>query len=556
MGLDEKIKREYFAACKLNISYEEFCRLYSDNVGKIDCLKAFFLAKDIKKPGAAIVSRIGRTVNRKGIKDDAINAFKALAVMLYKIKNADCDDKSIEKILYRMHDARLMEKAKYSQEDLNGLYSSAAQHLSSVNYPSNGVRFHYPLFGGNLLPCGIQFFSKGKRYDYIGIGEPTVFGQDKFKQRVLDFNQRVDAMLYLDALKYLEMLRDCIDVDLQLMKGRVGCGFASELYKLKVRLKEEMKANVRENAMSVFSYLSARLNANDCVPLNEINCCISGPSGKSREASFLHFLDRAVTTWHFQAISTLHLGHQPVFGLGIFVEANGYHFSRQEPTKYLIFEGFPSNHEIYSSIIDIKETALSDFHLSTAKFGTAGPGLPDNSSLSKIVYCLGLLTAKYSNIPKLFINAQHKGVQKSVEYAVREAAKNANIPRDCWEFTNHAEFRMTSDPINGNFKTLEYGGKNFVYTHFLEKPRLPADLMAEVRRDPDWNGEGFFDTWYRWNEFIMETYDAWSPEEKARHPYAESVFKRGKDPQWNLGIGYCKGFEVDVKKECERLGIS
>ncbi len=286
--------------------------------------------------------------------------------------------------------------------------------------------------------------------------------------------------------------------------------------------------------------------------LNFVGCCIT--AGKSREAPILYWLDDAVHLWQTYIIAKNH-GPFP-FGLGIFVEAEGNHVSKPgKKEKYLILEGFPAQQLTYSTIGNV--SFQSNDMISACDWIT----------LPQAVYLLGLSAAKSRNIPRLFVNTEHSGRQRSVEDAVREAAISSQLPMDAWKVNRHNEFKLIKDPYtDGSFMQLtdanteriinDSTGKPAEYTHFLGKSQFSSNLISELRRDLSWNGEGFFDTWYGWNKFIMESYPAWSEEMKNKHPYAEAVFKHGKDPQWNLGIGYCKGFEVDVEKECKRLGIS
>jgi len=282
-----------------------------------------------------------------------------------------------------------------------------------------------------------------------------------------------------------------------------------------------------------------------------IDCCIAQPDGKSKEATVLYALDKSVDVWSF----TFGDGWPPynAFALAIFVKARGHHFSKKDNEDYLVLEGFPANHRYYSVVgtLDGKFRCLFTENYSFGHLGRLELTFPE------LVYVIGLKTAKQSGIPKLFVNADHSDKQKSVQDAVRTAAVECGLPRgEVWDRGSHGSFKLLKDASGSDFAKATLGGPDFSYTHFLKKRPLPSSLVRMIRKDSDWNGESVFDTWYGWNKFIMDTYDGWSPESKALHPYAESVAKRGKDPQWNLGIGYCKGFEVDVEKECKRLHIS
>ncbi len=287
--------------------------------------------------------------------------------------------------------------------------------------------------------------------------------------------------------------------------------------------------------------------------INNVDCCIVGPFGKSKEASILYLLDPDVHMIRFTP------GEYAV-GLAIFAKVEGYHASSpDESTTYLLLEGCPINQNYYSCVdkVNLKNPESGK--------GTSPLNIRNGLSMPQLVYVLGLKTAKDLKIPKLFINAEHTGRQKSVEDVVLEAAR-ANVKEAGRWSLKDGKFILRKDPLTGgNFAHIVAGNRCFEYTHFLQKKPLSPALVSELQNDPSWNGEGYFDTWYGWNKFIGKTYADWSPELKQAHPYAGSVWERAKsrldqglhpESYWNLGIGYCKGFEVDVEKECERLGIS
>ncbi len=555
MGLDDRAERKFFytlpgRSCTVDSSYDydEFCKLYSNSADRIDCRKAFFIGKDVNKSRGWGHWAVEEVNTQKEFKHDALDVFKAFAVMMHRIKLVRCDPDGVKAVFTKISEDCNLGSASYSPSDVESLYRATADYFSGRRLLSG--KFHYPLFGGELGE-GIRasFRAGGKSHDIsLTIGEPTVLQGDKFRRKVHDFNHRLDSKLYPDACDYLQKLIDVIDIDIKHEMSEPFQPLKPVLRSLICRLEEELEANQKEGVPFTYSNVNTYLNSGAHLPANKMDCCIAGPSGKSREASFLYFLDPSVHTWDFQGSQR---GWSHSQGLAIFVEATGRHCSKSEPEEYLVLEGFPANQEFYSGIE--KLNSRGSVYL-MSKEGCID--FPEELTLPKLVYLLGILTAGVLGKSKLFINTEHKGAQKSVEYAVREAARSSNLRGDCWDFSRHAEFRLTNDPVSGHFQTIQCGDAKFEYTHVLEKPQLSADIVAQIRKNPDWNGEGFFDTWYGWNRFIMDTYDSWSPEEKARHPYAESVAKRGKDPQWNSGIGYCKGFEVDVKKECERLGIS
>jgi hypothetical protein len=329
-----------------------------------------------------------------------------------------------------------------------------------------------------------------------------------------------------------------------------------ELRVLKSKLGDEEKQFVMisksadHHVNSKIDYLQACRNFPRIATDVGLDCCIAQPDGKSKEATVLYALDKSVDVWSF----TFGDGWPPynAFALAIFVKARGHHFSKTDPEDYLVLEGFPASHRYYPVVgtLDGRARYLFTESYSFGHLGRLELTFPE------LVYIIGLKTAKQSGIPKLFVNADHSDKQKSVQDAVRTAAIECGLPRgEVWDRGSHGSFKLLKDASGSDFAKATLGGPEFSYTHFLEKRPLPSSLIRMIRKDSDWNGESVFDTWYNWNKFIMDTYDCWSPEAKALHPYSESVAKRGKNPQWNLGIGYCKGFEVDVEKECDRLGI-
>jgi hypothetical protein len=294
--------------------------------------------------------------------------------------------------------------------------------------------------------------------------------------------------------------------------------------------------------------LAAKLN-NSATNLlvNVVNCCISGPYGKSKEASILHWLDPAVHVWEITPDT------YPA-GLVLCVEATGNHASRPDDlTKYLVLEGFPANKNFYANIASVY-SAGGDNDLRTSEHYT----------LAKMAYIFGLKTAQTQGISKLFINAEHTGRQQSVEDTVFEAAK-ANIPDHNTYRLKDEKFVLRKDPhTNAPFAQITVGDNAFAYTHHLQKQPLNPELVTALRNDPHWNGEGYFDTWYGWNKFIGNLCSEQVEEIGKSHPYARRVWERAQtrrkqqrhpESYWNLGIGYCRGIEVDVAKECARLNI-
>jgi len=313
----------------------------------------------------------------------------------------------------------------------------------------------------------------------------------------------------------------------------------------------------KERSGSIVACLNSSVK--DMLAFNKIDCCVAGTEGKSRDAPIIYFLDPAVHILGFKK-GVRQDGTFSPSGIGIFTEAGGYHVANQtEKYRYLVLEGFPANTEWYLSFDCINPQSLTFEGIRDLKIKSL--------SVADFVYVLGLITAHMLHIPKIFINTEHSGGMRSVDDVVHAAAIQASLPQESWEIDRNKKLKLLKDPYTkGSFQVLrdpvsgmiilDTGQNTFEYTHVFKKPQLSNDLIQKIRYNEEWNGEGFFDTFYAWNKFIMETYPKWSSELKKIHPYAENVWRHGKDPQWNLGIGYCKGFEVDVEKECKRLGIS
>jgi len=371
--------------------------------------------------------------------------------------------------------------------------------------------------------------------DFISGLEPNefrdIFAESNIESSIKSFNTRMD----LNFCKSADIFLNKLMCWTQARKSPGSDLFFEKVHYLRIELlREQYLRNPGGLSDDDWEYykkmdpvLDFKLNYSaKHVMVNQVNCCITGPSGKHRDASILYWLDENVFSWTLHPIRSARMSVLDPFGLAIFVKAKGRHFSSQKEEDYLVFEGFPANQEHYWRL---------------KKLGV---------SLPRLVYDCGLWLARELKISKMFINASHSNnTQQSVDDTVREMISIAEH-QESWSDKEG----LISDPLTKDvLASLEIGNKQFVYTHFLRKPCLDINLVGKLRRRDNWLGESVFDTWYDWNKFIMDTYDSWLPESKALHPYAESVAKRGKDPQWNLGVGYCNGFEVDVKTEYKRL---
>jgi hypothetical protein len=322
--------------------------------------------------------------------------------------------------------------------------------------------------------------------------------------------------------------------------------------------------------------LVARLNNSaEKVMVNNVDCCITGPYGEHRAASMLYWLDKSVFTWEMYAIGEkqdVSVNSDP-FGLGIFVKTIGKHSQNCYENDYLVLEGFPAKLEQYAHIGLLKpitgENMSGEYKESGFNIPKPNVSLPQNlMTLPELMYVLGLVTARKLKIPKLFINTGHSNrTQRSVQDSVKEIIRITGN-ESAWDEEKKC---LDRDPLtNEPFASFNVGEKKFQYTHFLRKKPLDSSIVGKIQYEDEsgyssWRGEGFFDTWYWWNHFIGNTYQNWSEAQCAKHPYAERVWRRKNvrrthelhpESYWNEGIGYCKGVEVDVEKECKRLGIS
>ncbi len=391
----------------------------------------------------------------------------------------------------------------------------------------------------------------------------------KLNKGYVNFNNYVDGVQYVSVLiQTLESMkvRDA---------GRQLDVTDKALRTLKSRLEDELRgscAHSQKNLdVSVFYKLDKLCAARNFPKIAidaGVDCCITQPDGKSKEATVLYAIDKTVTVWSF-SFKGGSVYYDTSFALAIFVKARGHHFSKTVPENYLVLEGFPANQRYYSRVgkMDAKFVCSDIENYALGRLGRS------EVSFTELVYILGLKTAKREGISKLFVNTEHSDRQKSVHDAIRTAAIECSLSRgEVWDMGSHGSFKLLKDQhTEKDFQVFKDPGTNevllydknrngkrepFEYTHFLQKRALPAQLVKMIRKNPLWKGENVFDTWYGWNRFIMDTHKQWSDELKAKHPYAKAIYERGRDPQWNLGIGYCKGFEVDVEKECKRLGIS
>ncbi len=538
MGLDEAL-RNATSSEDAGISYSHLCNLFPEDNGRVSRRFGYWLAhKSKQKSKAAVIFSVQkRPPNSNSPKEDPIELeyfvrFQFLLHAIRQIHNTGGNRDRLEN-LKQLYAANRIKNASFNSEDL-GLLLPLIEFLSM-----DGA---YEKFYSKLKGVESQFI---KCWQFDHQFDRREAGNLLEEERSLAFGY---------AASHVDLIRKTVeDVALQINvsngKAKLIENLVEEYYLLMRALLQTDVSNKK-----VFSKLRVNMNYAEIAEDNNVNCCITGPKGSSKEASTIYALDDAVHYWSFMSSKGMIVA-SPSFGLAIFVEAMGNHVSSGKLERYLVCEGFAMNQEYYKLIDKVDnpenwrtDTSVIDFQ-----------NVQKPYSLPKLVYVLGLMTAKFLKIPKFFVNACHSGIQKSAEDVVRVAAEECGLSGEKWDWdARHGEFKLLKDPYAGkDFARIDVPVgeevKRFEYTHFLKKQPLPESLINTIKIDSQWNGEGFFDTWYHWNKFIMDTYDGWSPEERARHPYAEAVAKRGKDPQWNLGIGYCKGFEVDVEKAWEDL---
>ncbi len=594
------------------VDLEELARIYPEGFGKINCRRGFLLARererDLKKEwkfdsitGPFMVDIMPIPVKPAHMKLDALNRFKNLVHLTAQLRNTNGLTKAINGVqrfteLFSEEDRALclplIEWYRAStREEKNNVHflfrrlffnikQSIAEEYSTKEFihcvdaslyevaqkTTEDLSLHlFYLFDLKELPKGKEGV---QRYGDCLSDEDRIWLP--YIEAYCDPDRMPD--LKADENEWFQELAERLAEKISLHLNSIS-NFVDKFYQELDTLKKEL--SIEKNQLNVnitdgqLVGLSARRNDSvKSVTDNQVGCCITGSAGISRDATIISWLDPAVHLWEFRTFNDNYSRDLPeifkeVFGLALLIETEGNHVSApHDPQKYLVFEGLIANQNYYARIGKLR------FHQHDGKIereGVHAKGKEVQVSFPNFVYNLALRTAKELGIKKLFINTEHSGRQFSVEDFAREVAQEYIEHRGIWGFKGR-KFKLKRDTVsrssfaqfadsNGQI-IYDKGGKPFEYTHFLRKPSLSGSIVQAIERDASWSGEEYFDTWYGWNKFIMETYPKWSEELRKQHPYAESVAKRGKDPQWNLGIGYCKGFEVDVEMECKRLGMS
>ncbi len=517
-------QRERTEYKELRCPTQDLWENYPDSFGRIRCRKAFLSiwkkrrSSNWPEPFYFQISKSKTPV----FPAPALDRFKGLVYLLYRLRATHGNQEYVSRL---------------RQEFLEN-------KISNFNFSSEDFAFYLPIielysqtkirdkFAKHIVPKGLASFVDGRYDEFIRQTSPAWYTYaGHYLEQLIEHTMQF-------APKDFHLL---VDTTTEVLSGldNLCAALLNELQDIE---KMDISGFAPIDGLKVESNISDRR-----VLENHIDCCITGPKGGARDASVLYRIDPSVDVFHFSPSGMM--GDTLPFGMAILSKAKGWHVSDRKKKEYLVLEGFPANQKYCARMGDFKHRERLYGEYTGHEF-----------SLYQFVYMLALWRANFLGIPQLFINVEHSpGAQPSVGYAIREAASFANIPQSIWEFDRHPrKFSLLKDPYTngGDFEYIDCTNKRLEYTHFLQKPRLSSKLISRFRNDQNWHGEVFFDTWYAWNEFIMATYPEWSDKLKADHPYAEAVWRRGKDPQWNLGIGYCKGFEVDVAKECKRLGIS
>ncbi len=571
MGLDEwtelclRDERAAFESLRTNMSYGEFCAAYPDNDGKVNCRRALLLTHKLDKLRGGIelaVQKNSKPVVDVLLKENAFKEFLAFMHLIRQIQNTGGQQSRLQ-TLHQVYAENKLKGHNFSQDDLN-LYLPLISYFNSDEVFKN----FFDILDGSKIFSRLQLDGN--------------FRKEAFYERAFDSLEVLGVVKGAARVFPLALDHSSNENNSVLAKELKG-----KLSSICHGYENEIMFYWSNFSEWTFDNVVLQLNGSDLSDRNYldnmVDCCIT--HGKAWEAIILYSVDPAVHIWsaHMRMNDLSFNRIAEPLGISIMIEGAGHTSSEpQNEKRYLILEGFPANQDYYELIKTLKnpqkpyggkvlskaeeymaeiESLMSPRWQSASQYGekhafwqVSSPPL----SLPEAMYVMALKTAQRFKIPYLFVNASHSGRQKSVEDLVRSAASMSSLPRgEVWKMSRHREFELLKDSqTNSPLASFEIDGQKFEYTHFLQKPQLKGSLVQTLRSDSSWSGEGYFDTWYGWNKFIMDTYPKWSEELKKQHPYAEFVAKRGKDPQWNLGIGYCKGFEVDVEKECKRLGIS
>jgi len=255
--------------------------------------------------------------------------------------------------------------------------------------------------------------------------------------------------------------------------------------------------------------------------LGEEGLCIFG-NEKARDASLLYNLDKSVDLLAINALNEKK-NYIDTVGMTVLAEAK----SLENNKKVLVVDAF--------------DAVLDKFEY----------GPPERLFISIYAGILGL--AQNRHIDTIFVNASHSNKRTMpldfMEFLAKQAfGENSEGGEWKWEREQKSvKFKLlqgvSREPRKEGLPCLEH-------THYLEKEPLKEN--KELGIGP--HTEMYFETWFRWNKHILDTYEKWPEEMRQRFPYtAEKMKDELKHPQWNLGRGYAYGFEIDVKKEIERL---
>ena len=255
---------------------------------------------------------------------------------------------------------------------------------------------------------------------------------------------------------------------------------------IKLELDELLKSSVElEKKDLYFDSIKIEFNRNIFYDVcDKTNRCNFGPDGLYKEAALLYYIDNSIHLLSINAYENEKF--KDSIGKAILIEVTGGK-SKGDNKRYLNVEGVVG--ENLNRIIREGDDGV-DWRL--------------------LLYKRILLFAQDKEIPYLFVNTEHSGIQQETE-----------------DFVAYIKQQPHED-VNS-----ERTQSGFEYTHWLEKKPLPKKLVEEIRLNRKYNGEQYLDTWYQYNKLVL----------------------RRKQPQWNLGRGYCKGIEINVQSELKRLGL-
>jgi hypothetical protein len=550
MGLDES-----FSKFQGNL---EKAALTTAFESRIDYEAGFRLALEHEKQPTVIADFYSKPKNIS--ENFCLLHFKRISRLVRRAQAALKNKGSLED-LTKLYLGNKMHEGRYTSEDLEELYipllELVAEHPAVLEKISSHPVVKAGALQGKELKRWMKSFEKRTDAELYSQAQDFMLS---LKNTINEFdNSGLANKLYKNLLLSAASLFLGLGLENRLLRSG-GSDASVNYYESTIKdlvcrimpVEEGAKRKSGLQSNSPKHTLHARLNNSPrSAMINLVDCCITGPFGKYRDASALYWLDNAVHLLEFYIDPSENDDNFP-FGIAIFFEAEGRHHTKSNDNKYLVLEGFITNQNEHRGIQEIRQEFVNFFG------ETRQLSLPSKwMSIPQAVYYSGLYIAHMLGKEKLFINTQHgPNSQRSVEATVLSAAQKSKLPSELWNF-KRGKFELLGD-CSGKFSYIaDKKGNLFEYTHHLRKEhQFDSELVKRLRRKPEWNGEILSDALHDWNKYIMETHSDWPESLQNEHPYARAVYERGTSPSWNLGIGYCKGFEVDVKSECEKNKIT